>query len=125
MTGYEFYKKTYLGGSIPEVEFPRLAERAGEQLAQYKRIYTVTPPNGSANAEDMAICAMADALYYFESAQNGTITGPITSSSIGSVSVSYGSTTTVGVDLSTKGQAAELYRCACLYLNIYRGIRQC
>lgn len=112
MADYAFYTETYLGGSIPEADFPRLAKRAGEQLARYKRIYTVTAPE--AGSEDMAVCAMADAMYYFETAQNAP-----QSASIGSVSSSRGST----VDVSPRAQAAELYRCARLYLDIYRGCR--
>lgn len=111
MADYAFYTSTYLGGSIPEADFHRLAMRAGEQLARYKRIYTVTAPE--ADSEDMAICAMADAMYYFETAQNAP-----QSASIGSVSSSRGST----VDVSPRAQAAELYRCACLYMDIYRGV---
>ncbi|MEM5769158.1 MAG: hypothetical protein AAGU32_12835 [Bacillota bacterium] len=114
MADYAFYTGTYLGGSIPEADFPRLAQRAQEQLARYKRIYTVTSPG--ANSEDMAVCAMADALYYYEMAQNG---GLVTSSAIGSVSSSQ---KTEGVDISPKAQSKELYRCACLYLDIYRGV---
>lgn len=114
MADYAFYTGTYLGGSIPEADFLRLAKRAGEQLARYKRIYTVTAPE--ADSEDMATCAMADALYYYELAQNG---GLVTSSSIGSVSSSQ---QIQGVDISQKAQSRELYRCACLYLDIYRGV---
>ena len=110
MADYAFYTSTYLGGSIPEADFHRLAQRAGEQLSKYKHLYTVTAPE--VNSEDMAICAMADALYYFETVQNTP-----QSASIGSVSSSRGST----VDVSPKAQAAELYRCAGLYLDIYRG----
>ncbi len=106
---YNFYASTYLGGSIPEADFPRLEKRAGEQLARYKRLYTVT---GDATAEDMALCAMADAMYYFETVQNAP-----QSASIGSVSSSIGSR----VDISPKAQAAELYHCAALYLDIYKG----
>lgn len=113
MADYAFYTGTYLGGSIPEAEFPRLANRAGEQLSKYKHLYTVT---GDVAAENMATCAMADALYYFETAQNG---GLVTSSSIGSVSSSQ---KTEGVDISAKAQSKELYRCACLHLDIYRGV---
>lgn len=109
MADYAFYTGTYLGGSIPEADFSRLAKRAGEQLARYKRLYTVTAPG--ADSENMAICAMADAMYYFEAAQNAP-----QSASIGSVSSSRGT-----VDISPKAQAAELYRCAALYLDIYRG----
>jgi hypothetical protein len=120
MADYKFYTGTYLGNSIPEADFPRLAKRAEEQLSRYKRIYTVTAPG--ADSEDMALCAMADALYYFETAQNGTA-GPVASASIGSVSVSYGAAG--AVDLSARGQVKELYRCACLYLDIYRGCGGC
>lgn len=112
MADYAFYTETYLGGSIPEADFPRLAKRAGEQLARYKRIYTVTAPE--TDSEDMAVCAMADAMYYFETAQNAP-----QSASIGSVSSSRGS----AADVSPRAQAAELYRCARLYLDIYRGCR--
>lgn len=111
MADYAFYTTIYMGGSIPEADFPRLAQRAGEQLARYKRIYTVTAPE--TNSEDMAICAMADALYYFETAQNAP-----QSASIGSVSSSRGT----AVDVSPKAQSKELYRCAVLYLDIYRGV---
>lgn len=110
MPDYRFYTATYLGGSIPEGVFPRLVKRAGEQLARYKHLYTVTVP--SSDSEDMAVCAMADALYYFETVQNTP-----QSVSIGSVSNSRGST----VDVSPKAQAEELYRCARQYLDIYRG----
>lgn len=110
MADYTFYTNAYLGGSIPEADFPRLAKRAGEQLSRYKRLYTVTVPDAS--SENMAVCAMADAMYYFETVQNAP-----QSASIGSVSSSIGSR----VDISPKAQAAELYHCAALYLDIYRG----
>jgi len=109
MADYAFYSGSYLGGSIPADEFPRLAARAAAQLERYKRIYTVTA--STENAEDKAICAMADALYYFETAANEA-----TSSSIGSVSSSR-----AAVDCSPQAQSRELYRCAALYLDIYRG----
>lgn len=112
MADYEFYASVYMGDSIPENEFPRLAKRAGEQLSRYKRIYTVTAPEQ--NSEDMAICAMADALAYYEAAQNGE---NVSSASIGSVSVSY----SAPVDVSQAAQERALYRCARTYLDIYRG----
>lgn len=114
MVDYGFYMLTYKGVSIDLMEWPTYEARAAAQLAQYKRIYTVTAPDEKAEA--MAVCAMADALAYFTAAQNGTVT----SASIGSVSVSYGIPS--AVDLSPKGQARELYRCASQYLDIYRGV---
>lgn len=116
MPDYRFYIQDYLGSAISEDDFPRLYKRAGEVLARYKRIYTVTEPEPG--AEKMAVCAMADALSGFEAVQNGE-NGAVHSASIGSVSVSYGSP--AAVDISPKGQARELYRCAGLYLDIYRG----
>ena len=114
---YGFYTGSYLGNSIPEEEFPRLAKRAEEQLTRYQKLYRVRPlvPQG----EELAVCGMADALYYFETAQNG---GLVVSSAIGSVSSSVQGTQ---MDLSAKAQARELYRSASLYLDIYRGVGRC
>lgn len=92
--------------------------RAAAQLAQYKRTYTVTAPEETSEA--MAVCAMADVVAVIAAAQSGT--GVVTSASIGSVSVSYANAAN-SVDLSPKGQEKELYRCACQYLEIYRGVR--
>lgn len=114
---YEFYTDSYLGDSIPKEEFPRLAQRARTQLERYKRDYQVTAPAPA--SENMALCAMADALYYFETAQSG---GLVAASAVGSVSSTFRDP---GQDLGPKAQARELYRCACLYLNIYRGCGQC
>ena len=118
MVEFDFYTNTYHGGSISAAEWATYEARATEQLAQYKRIYTVTVPEGSENAESMAVCAMADAIAYFAAAVNGG--GQLTSASIGSVSSGY--STSSGVDISAKGQARELYRCAYQYLEIYRGV---
>lgn len=117
MPDYEFYLNKYMGDSIAGDDFYRLIKRAGEQLARYKRIYTVTAPEE--DSEDMAVCAMADALAYYEAALNGT-GAAVSSASIGSVSVSYAGAAGAA-DLSQKAQEGELYRCACLYLDIYRG----
>lgn len=115
MVSFNFYTMEYKGCSIQDTEWPLFEARAAEQLARYQRSYTVTAP--AENAEAMAVCAMADALAYFAAAQNGT--GAVSSASIGSVSVSYGG---ASVDLSPRGQARELYRCAKQYLDIYRGV---
>lgn len=117
MADYIFYTDTYIGEAIPEADFPRLSKRAGEQLSAYKRMYTVNAPE--ADSEDLAVCAMSDALYYFETVQNG---GLVTSSSIGSVSSSRKAP---DMDVSPAAQARELYRCACRYLDIYRGCGVC
>lgn len=121
MVEFHFYTETYKGCSITADEWPLFEARAAEQLARYKRIYTITAPEK--NSEAMAVCAMADAMAYFVAAQNSD-GGSVASASIGSVSVSYnrGAST---VDLSPKGQNRELYRCAKQYLDIYRGVGGC
>lgn len=116
MTDYTFYLTDYMGDSIPFEDFPRLIRQAWGVLSRYKRAYTVTSPEPV--SEDFAACAIADTLYYFETAQTGQ-GGPVTSASIGSVSVNYAGS--ASVDLSPKAQEAELFRCACRYLDIYRG----
>ena len=151
MVKYEFYKNTYLGSSISEEDWSVFCRRAHDQLNRYKRVYRINPrpdalecyldedlaldaasimavDDGEGNVtivtpqvvcEAMAVCAMADSLAYFTAAQNGM--GAVASASIGSVSVSYGDAAKA-VDLSPKGQAKELYRCASLYLDFYRGV---
>ncbi len=118
MVTYDFYKETYMGSSITEAEWPQFQRMATDKLNHYKRVYTVTAP--AADAEALAVCAMADALAYFSAAQNGT--GAVASASIGSVSVSYSGS---NVDISPKAQERELYRCATIYLEIYRGVGGC
>lgn len=117
MIEYEFYEHIYKGSSISLDEWIPFEKRAAEKLEHYKRIYTVTAPDESAEA--MATCAMADSLAYFTAAQNG-VGGAVTAASIGSVSVSYQRND--AVDLSPRGQERELLHCAKHYLNICRGV---
>lgn len=123
MVAFAFYKDTYKGGSIPEADWPFFESGAESQLNRYKRMFTVTVPEDLPDAESLAVCAMADALYYFTAVQNGS-GGPLSSASIGSVSVTYAGGQ-AAVDLSPKGQEKELYRCAKRYLMIYRGVGGC
>lgn len=120
MVDYGFYTDTYKGASIQPLDWDLFERQAVSQLDKYRRNFTVTAPEE--HSEAMAVCAMADALAYFTAAQNGAA-GAVNSASIGSVSVSYGSAS--GVDLSPKGQERELYRCACQYLDVYRGVGRC
>lgn len=114
MVDYSFYRARGTG-SIPVEEWYGYAQAAKYQLDHYKRVYTVTAPDK--DAESLAICAMADAMAFFCTAQNG---GAVASTSIGSVSVGY--TSGQAVDVSPKAQARELLRCARTYLDIYRGV---
>ena len=116
---YDFYKNTYCGTAIGEDEFPELLRRAADQLALYKRGYTVT---GTEEMEKMALCAMAEAIGYFDAAQNGQ--GGLRYASVGTVSVS-GKGIYSQVDISPEAQQRELYRTAQRYLEIYRGSGAC
>lgn len=118
MVNLDFYLNVYHGSSIPGDEWPQYRDRAADQLERYRRIYTITAPGE--DSEAMAVCAMAEALYSFDLLASGE-GGAVQSASIGSVSVSYGSAAAQAVDLTPKGQGRELYRCASLYLDIYRG----
>lgn len=117
MVNHDFYLNKYHGGAVPAEDWDGYEARAAAQLDRYKRIYTVNAT--SKTAESMAVCAMADALHSFDLVANGE-GGAVQSASIGSVSVSYGSGN--AIDISPQAQAKELYRCACLYLDIYRGV---
>lgn len=112
---YDFYLNTYGGTAIPESQFPELLKRAEDKLAFYERTYRVS---GDGNMRSMALCAMAEAIGYFEAAQNGQ--GGLRYASVGTVSVS-GKGIYSQVDISPKAQEAELYRSAATYLTIYRG----
>lgn len=113
MVDFEFYQTAYQGNDIPdESTFRPLRERAERTLRRYEAIYTVRAPQKCAKA--MAVCAMADALYRFTEDQGGKVS----SATVDNVSTSY---KVPDVDLSAKAQSRELYRCACLYLDISRG----
>lgn len=118
MPDFDFYRDAYHGSSLPPEDWPEYSRRGAEQLGRYKRIYTVSAPGP--DSEAMAVCAMAEALYGFDLLAAGEA-GPVQSASIGSVSESYSGAAAQAMDLSPKGQARELYRRACLYLDIYRG----
>lgn len=113
---YGFYLTRYCGRAISEEDWPEVSGRAFDALRRLKRNYRV---EGDEEAEAMAICAMADAIAFFASVRNGT-GGGMQYASIGSVSVSgkgiYGQ-----LDISPEAEMGELYRCAGMYLKIYRG----
>lgn len=130
---YDIYAMAYADPAEPLISSDNWGfyqERAREQMARYKRTYTVVDPNAhlandvyanTLTGEQMAICAMAEALYSFDLIANGE-GGAAQSASIGSVSVSYGNTGKQATDVTPAGQSRELYRRASLYLDIYRGV---
>ena len=104
MVDYDFYANRFLGSAIAEDAFPALAAKAGAVLARLRRCCRVT---GSEEAEAMAICAMAEAVY-----QHSRM-GSVHSSRVGDVSVQYNRLENLNRDL---------YDRACIYLDIYRGL---
>ncbi|MBE6771070.1 MAG: hypothetical protein E7547_02860 [Ruminococcaceae bacterium] len=114
MPGYDFYCTEFHGGSIPSEDFCAYASRAEQEIKRLERLYTVT---GTESERKLAVCAVADVLYYFDCALSGAV---VKSVSIGSVSESG-----MDIDTSTKAQKKEIYRAACLHLEIYRGVKSC
>ena len=112
---YGFYRDSYRGTALTEEEFPEVLARAREQLEYYERCYRV---EGDDNARKLAVCALADAIAYFQAAQSGE--GGLRYAKVGTMSVS-GKGIYSAVDISPKAQARELYRIASRYLDIYRG----
>ena len=112
---YDFYINTYGGTTLSSEEFPELLARAEDKLRVYERSYRVT---GEDAQRSMALCALAEAMSYFDAARNGE--GGLRYASVGTVSVS-GKGVYSQVDISPEAQARELYRIASTYLDIYRG----
>lgn len=115
MTSFTFYSTVYGGSQIPEEAWLAVCRDADAQLSRYERIYTVTYP--MADSRDKAVCAMAEALYEYSVLQDTG--GAVQSVSVGNVSESR--TVVAAPDTSSAAQAAELYRRAQLYADIYRG----
>ena len=88
MPDYRYYVETYLGEDIPEAEFPRLIRRAQAELAHMRDVYAVQPRPwlDADEADDMALCAIAEAMYEF--AQEDAARG-LTKVTVGSVSETY------------------------------------
>ena len=114
MTDFNFYSETYCGSLIPADAWDAVCRDAEAQMNRYERIYHVSyPQTGSRN---MAVCAMAEALYEFAQLQDAG--GAVQSVSVGNVSENRAA---AAPDTSAAAQAAELYRRAGLYADIYRG----
>ena len=108
MVDYEFYVSNYLGSTIPQKAFPAAADRAQEALQRLKGSYRVVA--AGPEAEKMAICAMAEAVYAARCRRG------VTSASVGNVSVRYEDSRS-----ASKALWRELYEQASIYLDIYRG----
>ena len=100
MVDYEFYVNDYLGSAIPEKAFSGVAAQARQWLQYLKSNYRVT--SSGMEAEKLAMCAMAEALWHRQSGALGFS----------------------GKSGETKSLGRELYEKASIYLDIYRGVKQ-
>ena len=98
MVDYEFYVNDYLGSAIPEKVFSGLAVQARHWLNQLKRWYRVE--SSGEEAEKMAICAMAEALWRRRNHSLKHSTA------------------------AKEDPRRELYEKASIYLDIFRGVDQ-
>lgn len=119
MADFAFYTDKYLGEYIPEEQFPRYARRAEAKLNQFKHLFRVHPRPGVEDAEDNALCAIADAMYEFDGEDHRR---GLASASVGSVTETY----TAPAELSaTTLYLRESYfrQVAADFLLMKRGVR--
>ena len=127
---FDFYRQEYLGISIPESDWDRIATRANDQTAYFERTYTVAEDE---SARNKAVCAIADAMYTVEVVSSAVLQvdengGTSASSvSIGSVSTSQKTPDigVLGIDMSESGQIKQYYKLLCRYMDVYRGVSGC
>lgn len=112
MVTYEFYTGSYLGSAIPENAFSGVAARAEAALTRMKKIYRVR--SSGEVSEQLAICAMAEALYSDRERRSG-----VRSAKMGEVSLTY-----EAGESCRRALSRELYNRAAVYLDIYRGVEQ-
>lgn len=113
---YDFYTTSYFGSAVPEADFPRLAERAGDfvDLMTSDRLVDGLPTNERSQKRiKKAVCSLAEILYQIELAEKnatnaaasgasttigsgGSTTGIVTSVSSGSESISYATPQQIG-----------------------------
>lgn len=118
MPDYAYYCDHYLGEDIPETEFAACMRRAEGKLAYMKEVYAVQPRKGltAEEAENMALCAIADAVYEFK--QEDEARG-LTRVTVGSVSESYAEPPELCA-ATLSGRAAHYRHEAGYYLRIGR-----
>lgn len=113
---YEFYTTSYFGSVVPEVDFPRLAERASDfvDTMTFDRLVDGLPNNErSQKRVKKVVCSLAELMYQIELAEKnaanaaasgtsttigsgGSTTGIVTSVSSGSESISYATPQQIG-----------------------------
>ena len=103
---YQFYTEKYYGDTVPESDFPKYEDRAGERIDMitFDRLVDGLPDDERSQTKiKKAVCALIDAIYQIDQIkktsmetvgtvirEDGTVTGKAVSSvSSGSESISY------------------------------------
>ncbi len=114
---YEFYTTSCFGSVVPEIDFPRLAERASDfvDTMTFDRLVDGLPTDERSQKRiKKAVCSLAELMYQIELAEKnatnaavsgastaigsgGSTTGVVTSLSSGSESISYATPQQIGV----------------------------
>ena len=105
MVDFDFYTDCYMGSAIPGRSFSGMAAQAQYYLDGFKATFRVE--SSGEEAEKMALCAMAETLWFRRDSG-------VTSASVGSVRVQYGN--------NRPSLLRELFEKASIYLDIYRGV---
>jgi hypothetical protein len=130
---YDFYKNKYLGNVIAEADFPRLSERASEEIdvLTFDRLVDNFPTDDRLSEKvKKSVCAVAEVLNNIDIAENTYRENggrDVSSVSSGSESISYGNNSLVGAVLTDKtSQTRLIYSVAEKYLTgtglLYAGI---
>lgn len=112
---YDFYTESYYGNVVPEIDFPRLAERASDfvDTMTFDRLVDGLPANERSQKRiKKTVCSLAELMYQIELAEKNAInqasanvtntntggksTGIVTSVSSGSESISYATPQQIG-----------------------------
>lgn len=123
---HTFYKEVYGGSVIAEDEWVGYVAKSAAYLTRLDELNKVTPyGDDEEKSWSMAMCAVAEEYHNFDVAANMSSSescAPVSSASIGSVSVSYDRSFGGAVDLTPTGQEHALHRAATQYLHVYAGL---
>ncbi len=112
---YDFYANVYLGNAIAPEDFPRLSARASEYIYGLTRGLCEKVPQEQRDAVQRAVCAVAEVLQDEQrmTARSFSAEKTVSSETVGSHSVSYGSPSLSGAEVeylnSRKKDAVLLY----------------
>lgn len=112
---YDFYANVYFGNSISPGDFPRLSARASEYIYGLTRGLCENVPREQRDAVQRAVCAVAEAMLDEQhmTARSFSAEKTVSSETVGSHSVSYGSTSPTGTEIeylaNRKKDAVLLY----------------